>query len=46
MTVHFCWLCDEQADPAVPVAPHYEQSRPVRFCSFACRAEYLCLAAL
>jgi hypothetical protein len=47
LTVYYCWACDGEADHAVPAAPHYEKPLSlVRFCSYACRAEYLDLAAL
>lgn len=46
ITQYFCWLCDHQADPDVPSAPHYEQRRTVRFCCWPHRNSYLQLACL
>ena len=45
-TVYFCWLCDKPADPRMPVAEHYEDRRPLRFCSPQHWTSYLELACL
>lgn len=46
LSQYFCWLCQEQASPLVPVEKHYESGAVVRFCSYLHRHAYLQLAYL
>lgn len=46
LTVYYCWLCGQPADPRLGWDRHYFCGHPVRWCSPAHRDEYRWLAGL